>query len=840
MDSEQSKGSSSVNTSYEQVILHPSLNRRTAEFRTSQSLSAVVNAPDKPLSGSLYDFIYNSLVAPGTEENPFVHDVPLAAFQPYIARITAFVAQSRSALPDSDAFKLDQCSPEKCYSAVSPSFFNPNFQVASYLDSASSESMEDLSEQLDLTDLTLFKEISDRWPLFFSATKDLSSLRSDISDSRSMAKSLIAVHEHTQSRFLTRSLRLVHCYQRLKKLEALDEKLELLAAVRQAQPTIQQLLSSAMYASALEIIGKTQKTIASKLHGLLCVKHENKQLDGMGEVVAKMIGGEFLKQSSSYLIQGVFQHKDSLIELIRLGHFSPDNLRKLFASDDEFSRLEAIIDTVASRKVLLEELGQLRPVLEGQLQGELRDVMTVLGLRTAKVHWETLKREEMLLMNRTLAPLMEHVLVRLSNFGLAVFRRLPSLEVDWTQPYLTIKNAIVNYKDADQNHRRSIVSECNHLENVLVSRFLSKVTKGLKSPAGRLVALPIPEIVDIYESIQTLQTIASRYVDQRSGQLLLAYQQNEKEFLDVFHDRKMREVSALLDGETWTHIPIPDEFLQLMSQRRSEFSSSSPTPITVKAVSALIMFYKVIYEYIRVCHDLHVPTEAAGRLIDTMKLFNSKLCQLILGAGATALGHLKTINSKHLGLSAQCISFVLEELDYIELRLQADITDYKTLIAQDVQRLRSDLNFHLQEIYKKLGKIINDRISLKCESAVKDVKWELMLSQSKLEKDYYAQQIVSDMTGMHTILEGILSQDQLLLVFGPILQHLTASLLDLYRKAPIVSSVSAQRVRNDTQFFLFNAKKLSSVLQNSVRELESALETVVLERCVPLLTPAST
>jgi len=838
MESEQSKGSSSVNTSFEQVILHPSLNRRTAEFRTSQSLSAVVNAPDKPLSGSIYDYLYNSLVTPGTEENPFVHDVPLADFQPYISRVTALVSQSRAAQPNSDAFKLDQCSPEKCYSAVSPSFFNPHFQVSSFLDS-SSESIEDLSEQLDLTDLTLFKEISDRWPLFFSATKDLSGLRSDIGDSRSLAKSLITVHEKTQSHFLTRSLRLFYCYQRLKRLEAVDDKLELLAAVRQAQPTIQQLLSSAMYAGALEIIGKTQKTIAVKLHGLVCVKHENKQLEGMGEVIAKMIGGEFLKQAAGYLIQGVFQRKDSLIELVRIGHSSSDGVRKLFASDDDFSRVEAIIDTVATRNALLEQLSLLRPVLEAQLKAELRDVMTALGLRTDKVHWESLPRQQLVGMMRTFGPIVEQVLVRLSTFGLAIFRRLPALEIDWSQTYIAVKSAIVSYKDGDENLRRSVVSECNHLENVLVSRFLSKAIKGLKSPAGRLVALPIPEIVEMYESVHTLQSVVSKYVDQRGTPLLLAYQQSEKEFLQVFHDRKMKEVVALLDGETWTHIPIPEEFLQLMGQRRSEVSPAVPVPITVKAVSCLIMFYKVVYEYLRICQELHLPTETGSRLVDLCKLFNSKVCQLVLGAGATALGHLKTINSKHLGLSAQCISFLIEELPFIEVRLETAIPDYRTLLAADIARLKEDLNVHLQEIYTKLGRIINDRISAKCEIAVKDVKWELMLAQSKLEKDYYAQQIVSDMTGMHTILEGILSPEQLLLVFSPILQHLSGSLRELYRKAPIVSSVSAQRVRNDTQFFLFNAKKLSSILQSAVRELETELEAVVLERCVPLLTPAA-
>jgi hypothetical protein len=44
-------------------------------------------------------------------------------------------------------------------------------------------------------------------------------------------------------------------------------------------------------------------------------------------------------------------------------------------------------------------------------------------------------------------------------------------------------------------------------------------------------------------------------------------------------------------------------------------------------------------------------------------------CQLILGSGAYSLGKLETIQPKHLALTAQCLSFILEELPFVKSQL---------------------------------------------------------------------------------------------------------------------------------------------------------------------------
>lgn len=46
------------------------------------------------------------------------------------------------------------------------------------------------------------------------------------------------------------------------------------------------------------------------------------------------------------------------------------------------------------------------------------------------------------------------------------------------------------------------------------------------------------------------------------------------------------------------------------------------------------------------------------RLIELLKSFNSKSCQLVLGAGAVKLGRIRTITAKTLALTCRCLQFV--------------------------------------------------------------------------------------------------------------------------------------------------------------------------------------
>jgi vacuolar protein sorting-associated protein 54 len=294
----------------------------------------------------------------------------------------------------------------------------------------------------------------------------------------------------------------------------------------------------------------------------------------------------------------------------------------------------------------------------------------------------------------------------------------------------------------------------------------------------------------------------------------------------------MLEIAALLEGENWNEVEIPAEFLQLIEERRAEIASRAGIPAKppqLSAVASTLMLYRIIWDYVRIIEDLEVPSEANSRLIEAVKLFSSRSCQLVLGAGATLLGKVKTISSKMLGLSAQSLQFIVEELKFIQHKVHWKLPE------TDYDKVKNDLITHERLIFEKLASILNERFTSRCSSA-RSQQWESMLSPEQLGKDYYSQQISADLIFMHSNLHGTLSSSQLKEVFGQVFSDLGDRLTELYNAIPITSSTSAQRVVNDAQHLLLSFReKVSSGLQEQVSKLESSLEAVLESRCRPLL-----
>lgn len=59
-------------------------------------------------------------------------------------------------------------------------------------------------------------------------------------------------------------------------------------------------------------------------------------------------------------------------------------------------------------------------------------------------------------------------------------------------------------------------------------------------------------------------------------------------------------------------------------------------------------------------------SDVEHRLIELLNLFNSKTCQLVLGAGAVKLGKIKTISAKILAITCRCLQFIKSILPKIK------------------------------------------------------------------------------------------------------------------------------------------------------------------------------
>lgn len=69
------------------------------------------------------------------------------------------------------------------------------------------------------------------------------------------------------------------------------------------------------------------------------------------------------------------------------------------------------------------------------------------------------------------------------------------------------------------------------------------------------------------------------------------------------------------------------------------------------AVAATLQILVLLVDYLKIITNLSLlTTETVGRVIEFLKAFNSRTCQVVLGAGAMRSAGLKNITAKHLGL----------------------------------------------------------------------------------------------------------------------------------------------------------------------------------------------
>lgn len=95
------------------------------------------------------------------------------------------------------------------------------------------------------------------------------------------------------------------------------------------------------------------------------------------------------------------------------------------------------------------------------------------------------------------------------------------------------------------------------------------------------------------------------------------------------------------NGENGTTSPplTTDSTKQLLVEGRPYF-----------VVGATLKVIEMLLDYLKVLVNLSLlTTDAMSRTIEYLKAFNSRTCQVVLGAGAMRSAGLKNITAKHLG-----------------------------------------------------------------------------------------------------------------------------------------------------------------------------------------------
>ncbi|XP_042369801.1 vacuolar protein sorting-associated protein 54-like, partial [Plectropomus leopardus] len=169
-------------------------------------------------------------------------------------------------------------------------------------DVASSKLLQEkLSHYLDVVEVSIARQISLRSEAFFHAMSSQHELQDRLQETQRAVAVL---------RGRTAAIDKVMCQGPLQALRTaltrnncvkLHNKLKLMAAVHQTQPTVQLLLSTSEFVGALELISTTKEVLQQELQGVHSFRHLGSQLCELEKLIDKMMVEDFSMYARSDL-----------------------------------------------------------------------------------------------------------------------------------------------------------------------------------------------------------------------------------------------------------------------------------------------------------------------------------------------------------------------------------------------------------------------------------------------------------------------------------------------------------------------------------------------------------
>ncbi|XP_041641283.1 vacuolar protein sorting-associated protein 54 isoform X4 [Cheilinus undulatus] len=755
-------------------------------------------------------------------------------------------------------------------------------------DVASSKLLQEkLSHYLDVVEVSIARQISLRSEAFFHAMSSQHELQDRLQETQRAVAVL---------RGRTADIDRVMCQGPLKGLRTaltrnncvkLHNKLKLMAAVHQTQPTVQLLLSTSEFVGALELISTTKEVLQQELQGIHSFRHLGSQLCELEKLIDKMMVEDFSMYARSDLNR-CLRDEPQVLEKERLESlvFGLLRQRKLdfleIYSDEMILAAKAIVTQCVAESVLhIEEIDtevvtkladQMRVMTFPQWFELLKNVFEsfLLFLQRIKVTLTVIKNVvlEVLASNQKTRLLEEAAagssgpedspcssllqgeaeLAYLTHEGLFISDALNEAQQQQTaavQDQSSRTSSAANHDSASGSSEGSVGREQSFMsgENMMPSELeLNRVINNLqellytasdvshdrcvkvltaRAKDGSLERLSSAEFVCLSQAVEGFVRDTEELCGRRSVSLRGALQSQANRFVHRFHEERKTKLSLLLDNERWKQAEVPAEFQDLVNsiadgkitlperkipgpddRKPTEFLLVNGQKYAV--VGTVLLLIRIFLEYCQCVNDIpSIATDMLTRLSDLLKHFNSRSCQLVLGAGALQVVGLKTITTKNLALASRCLQLVVHYIPVIRAHFETKLQPKQFSVLRHFDHITKDYNDHIAEISAKLV-------------AIMDSLFEKVLSKYEVKAPMPSacfRNVCKQMAKMHEAIYELLPEEQTQMLFLRINASFKMHLKRQLARLGVVNDGGPQHglVVVDVAFYTENVQALKSL-----------------------------
>lgn len=344
-----------------------------------------------------------------------------------------------------------------------------------------------------------------------------------------------------------------------------------------------------------------------------------------------------------------------------------------------------------------------------------------------------------------------------------------------------------------------------------------------------------------------------------------------KHFLQAFHQARISQSAKLVEDELWNPMSEVPAALQHMADvvvdsavrdspelivGKTDSSTSAPHPLPPQppssnpngsapsskylrieerpyfCVSATGAVLGLLFDYLKLVVNLPMLNiDTMGRVIEFLKAFNSRTCQVVLGAGAMRSAGLKNITAKHLALASQSLSIMVALIPYVRETFRRHLSPTQAVMLIEFDKLKRDFQEHQSEIHSKLISIMGDRTSAHIKS-LQNVDWD-QPKQGDSVNDYM-ELLVKETVTLHKVLSRYLTAPVVEYVMSQVFAAINHRISEEYSKIDLQSQEAKDRMLADAHYL----HEKFSVLKN-VGAPTNMLKNLVAEKALPRKTAFS-
>lgn len=690
---------------------------------------------------------------------------------------------------------------------------------------------EKLSHYLDITEVNLAHQISLRSEDFFSAMASQDQLQDHVGETISEIKHLRMKVQKVQEVLCSGFLNVLRLSSLRSKYVSVFEKLKLMATVHQTQPTIQLLLSTSDFVGALDLICTTQEVLQQELAGIQSFRHLGSQLAELERVIERMMEADFVEFATANLTRTSEDNMESegLVDEDRLASVLFGLLRKHklhflhLYRDEAYATIKSTVrqtvqDIVTDSKENEEESQSINDAMRGldflQWMNMLEKVFnaSLCVLRRMRVLHQSIVRVLMIAAGGVT-----------THFDQDDLESLGISESDFLKPVCSGMDILINttdYKKLTQESKELLCAGCE-MAQLRCAKLIN-----VRGKAGYLDSLSSAEFVRLTRMVEDFVMDCEKICGRQSHSLRATLLSQAKKFVERFHEERKNKLSLILDNERWKQADVPTELQSLVDSlvdgvyprgKEPTFSigptatsDSKPSPVLFvngekfTVVGTVLLLVNMLVEYCQCVDDTPMlVTDIMNKLFETLKMFNSRTCQLVLGAGALQLVGLKTITAKHLALAARCLEVVTIHIPVFKAHFEERLPPKQYVLLSQFDQILKDYNNHRQELFSKIVNLM--------EELFKSIfsKWEVkapMPSQAM-------RGAVKQITKLHESVSLVLPGAQVEAIFRDIKRAFKESLAHKLDKLGVTNDGGPQHglVTSDLAFFKESLKNLNGM-----------------------------